>query len=99
MEYLLESRGKTWPVTVKEDHDSLLYLENGWPEFVKDSALVSGDFLVFSYIGNSKFHVGIWDKKGCRKKFPDTKATPRTKLCKYYLNYKLGCVSPDCTFS
>ncbi|KAK1401626.1 TF-B3 domain-containing protein [Heracleum sosnowskyi] len=80
-EYLLESRGKTWPVTLKEVHDNLLYLDSGWPEFVKDSALVSGDFLVFSYIGNSKFHVGIWDKKGCRKKFPDAVANPRTKFC------------------
>ncbi|XP_074369269.1 B3 domain-containing protein Os03g0212300-like [Apium graveolens] len=78
-DYILESRGKTWRVTVKELDDHLLYLENGWTEFVKDSALVSGDFLVFSYMGNSKFHVGIWDKKGCRKKIPDTKAITTTK--------------------
>lgn len=66
---------------MKELNDNLLYLENGWTEFVKDSALVSGDFLVFSYIGNSKFYVGIWDKKGCRKKFPDAKAIPTKKIC------------------
>ncbi|KAL1802312.1 hypothetical protein ACET3Z_030959 [Daucus carota] len=80
-DYLLESSGKTWHVTVKEVHDNLLQLENGWPEFVKDSALAEGDFLVFSYIGNLKFHVGIWDKNGCRRKIQDSNAGERQKFC------------------
>ncbi|XP_063941003.1 putative B3 domain-containing protein At5g66980 isoform X2 [Daucus carota subsp. sativus] len=82
-DYLLESSGKTWHVTVKEVHDNLLQLENGWPEFVKDSALAEGDFLVFSYIGNLKFHVGIWDKNGCRRKIQDSNAGEIQNICEY----------------
>ncbi|KAL3623293.1 hypothetical protein CASFOL_032109 [Castilleja foliolosa] len=57
----------TWQVDVKKI-DEHLFLEKGWPQFVKDNSVEDGDFMTFSYAGNSMFFVKIFARNGCRKR-------------------------------
>ncbi|XP_010245898.1 PREDICTED: putative B3 domain-containing protein Os03g0621600 isoform X2 [Nelumbo nucifera] len=61
--------GKCWPVTVKKI-EKRFYFQKGWQSFVKHHDLVVGDLLVFSYHGNSKFSVKIYDRSACEKQMP-----------------------------
>ncbi|XP_059638500.1 putative B3 domain-containing protein Os03g0621600 [Cornus florida] len=55
--------------------DNNLYFEKCWHEFVEDSSLEFGDFLVFCYGGDSIFFVQVYGKNGCHKEvcFPTRK--------------------------
>ncbi|KAL1350531.1 hypothetical protein HN51_014583 [Arachis hypogaea] len=64
---LVDHEGNSWDVELKKMDDGLLVLKNGWKKFVRDKCLEQADFLVFEYDGNSKFHVKIFSKSGCRK--------------------------------
>jgi hypothetical protein len=44
-----------------------MILQSGWEEFVNEHDLEKGDFLVFSYNGDSQFRVEIYDPSGCEK--------------------------------
>lgn len=65
---LVCSGNRTWSVDVKKV-DNTLSFENGWTDFVKDNSLEPGDFLVFSYLGTSRFNVKIYGKSGCEKSY------------------------------
>ncbi|WZY87805.1 hypothetical protein YC2023_044540 [Brassica napus] len=44
-----------------------VYFEQGWPKFVKDYALVDGDFMTFVYNGDNIFKVSIYGLDGCKQ--------------------------------
>ena len=44
-----------------------MYFEQGWPKFVKDYALVDGDFMTFVYNGDNIFKVSIYGLDGCKQ--------------------------------
>lgn len=69
---------KAWFVNVKEVDGSVV-LEKGWENFVADTCLEFGDFLMFSYNGFSKFKVSIYGKNGCEKEFDARKVEKRGK--------------------
>ncbi|KAM7510272.1 hypothetical protein LguiB_009147 [Lonicera macranthoides] len=58
--------GKIWHVDVEKDKGGL-FLKKGWPDFVKDSSLELGEFLVFRYNGISAFSVRIFGRDGCKE--------------------------------
>lgn len=43
---------------------------DGWPEFAEHYSLTGGQFLVFSYQGDSIFHVRIFDFSCCEIEYP-----------------------------
>lgn len=62
----------------------LLYLEDGWKEFIQDHYVMEGDRLVFKYRGNSIFSVLIFDKSGCEREssyfVKNDKESPSNKI-------------------
>lgn len=60
------SDGKIWSVYVQKI-DRCFFFRKGWREFVEDNFIESGDFLVFHYVGYSKFEVVIYGKHCCEK--------------------------------
>ncbi|XP_065618441.1 B3 domain-containing protein Os01g0723500 isoform X2 [Quercus suber] len=58
--------GNTWHVKLIQQNDDL-FLHQGWPEFVMDHFIESGDFLVFRYDGELHFTVQVFDKSSCEK--------------------------------
>ncbi|XP_077224296.1 B3 domain-containing protein REM9-like isoform X2 [Tasmannia lanceolata] len=60
--------GKSWPVKVKGRINGVFF-EEGWEDFVTDHGLCSGDILVFRYDGNMVFHVTVFDKTACNKRY------------------------------
>ncbi|XP_060173148.1 putative B3 domain-containing protein Os03g0621600 isoform X1 [Lycium barbarum] len=57
---------RSWTVAV-EKNDCDLFFKGGWPDFVQENNLEFGEFLTFSYAGNSKFYVKIYGKNGSLK--------------------------------
>ena len=51
---------------LKQEEEEV-YLEQGWPKFVKDNALVDGDFMTFVYNGDNIFEVSIYGLDGCKQ--------------------------------
>ncbi|KAM7529084.1 hypothetical protein LguiB_032494 [Lonicera macranthoides] len=62
---------RSWRVDMNKV-DKNFYFQKGWSEFVRDNSLMRGDFLIFSYVGNSDFYVNIFDKNNCQKEFTVT---------------------------
>ncbi|KAJ0971591.1 hypothetical protein J5N97_019550 [Dioscorea zingiberensis] len=58
--------GCVWGVEMVRDSGEV-WFENGWEEFVADHSVVMGDFLVFSYTGDSSFRVMLFDRTACQK--------------------------------
>ncbi|KAF8064713.1 hypothetical protein N665_1172s0010 [Sinapis alba] len=60
--------GCVWKVamTLKQEEEEV-YFEQGWPKFVKDNALVDGDFMTFVYNGDNVFEVSIYGLDGCKQ--------------------------------
>ncbi|CAH8301213.1 unnamed protein product [Eruca vesicaria subsp. sativa] len=60
--------GCVWKVamTLKLEEEEV-YFEQGWPKFVKDNALVDGDFMTFVYNGDNIFEVSIYGLDGCKE--------------------------------
>ncbi|XXG63506.1 hypothetical protein AAC387_Pa05g1681 [Persea americana] len=63
---LRSSTRKVWHVKVKTVNNALFF-QNGWADFAKENLIQMGDFLVFVYLGNSKFDVKVFGKTGCLK--------------------------------
>lgn len=57
---------KTWHVDLVQQKESLFF-HDGWPEFVSDHFIESGDTLVFRYDGSMQFTVQIFDQSSCEK--------------------------------
>lgn len=52
--------GDSWTVgLIKEE--GALYFGGGWPKFVEDHSIQTGDFLVFQYDGEAGFKVRVFD--------------------------------------
>ncbi|KAJ4965246.1 hypothetical protein NE237_017095 [Protea cynaroides] len=66
---LRSPNGTWWLVKVKKIKDGWFF-HKGWNRFVKYHSLKVGEFLVFSYRGNSKFRVTIFDRSTCEKVIP-----------------------------
>ncbi|KAK9271015.1 hypothetical protein L1049_026603 [Liquidambar formosana] len=61
--------GATWNVGLTTTGDALLF-KHGWKEFVEDHSLQQNDVLVFTYDGNSRFDVLVFDRGSlCEKEF------------------------------
>ncbi|XP_026396814.1 putative B3 domain-containing protein At5g66980 [Papaver somniferum] len=57
---LRDSTDKLWSVkVVKSGND--YFFQNGWGDFVNHYTLQYGNFLMFNYHGNSRFHVSVFD--------------------------------------
>ncbi|XAR59496.1 hypothetical protein NMG60_11015351 [Bertholletia excelsa] len=61
--------GQVWQVRVKKAN-KMLWLCEGWREFAEYHSIHCGFFLVFNYVGNSKFNVLIFDLSGCEIHYP-----------------------------
>ncbi|KAF9608833.1 hypothetical protein IFM89_011871 [Coptis chinensis] len=57
---------RSWRVSVKKVDDDF-FLCSEWKTFAKDHALQVGEFIVFSYNGNSDFRLKIFGKDFCMK--------------------------------
>ncbi|ESQ31183.1 hypothetical protein EUTSA_v10004496mg [Eutrema salsugineum] len=65
---LVDEIGRLWGVETKaEERNRLVVFQKGWERFANDQSLEFGDFLVFSYDGDSRFSVSIFAKEGCKK--------------------------------
>ncbi|KAK4414263.1 putative B3 domain-containing protein [Sesamum alatum] len=60
----------SWQVSVSRN-DEHWFLGEGWAEFVQENSVENGDFLTFSYVGNSTFSVKVFGPNGCRKSIED----------------------------
>ncbi|EYU22795.1 hypothetical protein MIMGU_mgv1a019847mg, partial [Erythranthe guttata] len=60
---LTTSRGRKWRVRLVEEEDSMV-LKDGWEKFYEDNNLKITDVLLFTYHGNLRFNVGIYDQDG-----------------------------------
>lgn len=58
--------GGIWKVDLVKNSDGFVF-EHGWKGFVADQSLTTGDFLLFSYDGNSRFKVLLFDSTACEK--------------------------------
>ncbi|CAL5369572.1 unnamed protein product [Camellia sinensis] len=58
--------GKIWHVEMEEAENGI-YFKNGWQRFANDHSLVFGDFVLFTYKGNSLFDAKVFGKNGCLK--------------------------------
>ncbi|XP_019232526.1 PREDICTED: B3 domain-containing protein At1g16640-like isoform X2 [Nicotiana attenuata] len=66
--YMLEDlAGESWKVVV-EKNDNDFFFMGGWPDFVWNNNLEFGEFLTFSYAGNSHFYVKIYGINGSLKR-------------------------------
>lgn len=61
------AKRRSWRIDV-EKVDNRLAFTNGWTVFVQENSLKFADFLLFRYVGNSKFSVRMYGKDGCEKK-------------------------------
>ncbi|KAJ8771571.1 hypothetical protein K2173_026748 [Erythroxylum novogranatense] len=63
---LVGPSGNVWSVQlVKNDDD--VFLDHGWPTFVRDHLIACGDLLVFRYDGGLCFTVQVFDQSACEK--------------------------------
>ncbi|XP_021907673.1 putative B3 domain-containing protein Os03g0621600 isoform X2 [Carica papaya] len=73
--------GICFPVVV-ERVEGNLYFKNGWRKFVQDNSLELGDFLVFLYVGNSRFDVELYGRDCCQKEISmSTRRHPKPLSC------------------
>ncbi|GMI68864.1 hypothetical protein HRI_000555700 [Hibiscus trionum] len=61
--------GDTWHVELTRS-DGVVWLQNGWQEFVEFYSLKNGYFLVFKYEGNDTFFILIFDMSASEIEYP-----------------------------
>ncbi|CAM0871951.1 unnamed protein product [Alopecurus aequalis] len=67
---------RLWDVEVVFDGKGDMYLERGWEQFARVHDLGLGNFLVFSYDGNTVLTVKVFDLSMCRRHYhPDDTTT------------------------
>lgn len=64
--FLIGPSGKFWKVSLIKFKNKYFF-EDGWTVFVNDNYMKTGDFCVFTYVGNLHFKVQIFDPSGCEK--------------------------------
>ncbi|KAK7257898.1 hypothetical protein RIF29_32211 [Crotalaria pallida] len=63
---LTSPSGNQWQVTVLKKEDDI-YMQNGWPKFLRDNMVEPHQLLLFTYDGENRFHVQIFGINGCEK--------------------------------
>ncbi|XP_061374995.1 B3 domain-containing protein Os01g0723500-like [Gastrolobium bilobum] len=53
-----------WQVTIYEKGNDI-YIQHGWPQFLRDNLVMHDEFLLFTYDGGNYFRVQIFGKNGC----------------------------------
>ncbi|KAL0343604.1 UNVERIFIED_CONTAM: hypothetical protein Sangu_1247800 [Sesamum angustifolium] len=59
--------GETWNVKLERMNNEQYYFTMGWTEFVEDIKLEKLEFLVFKFIGKSRFDVYVYGILGCER--------------------------------
>ncbi|KAL5557166.1 hypothetical protein UlMin_039402 [Ulmus minor] len=54
--------GSEWKMELTKNDDGRVCFQKDWPKFSEHYSIDVGRFLVFQYVGNSKFHVVILDQ-------------------------------------
>ncbi|KAG7614496.1 DNA-binding pseudobarrel domain superfamily [Arabidopsis suecica] len=81
--FLVDEIGRLWCVETKtEDTEErfCVFFTKGWQSFANDQSLEFGDFLVFSYDGDSRFSVTIFANDGCKKDVGVVSTTDRSRV-------------------
>ncbi|KAG5528683.1 hypothetical protein RHGRI_029377 [Rhododendron griersonianum] len=58
--------GKCWHIEMEEAENGVFF-KDGWQRFVSDHSLELGNFLAFTYHGDTSFDVKIFGTNGCKK--------------------------------
>ncbi|KAK3002795.1 hypothetical protein RJ639_018353 [Escallonia herrerae] len=66
---LVVPNGCVWDVGL-EKADKMLWLHNGWKQFMKHHSIGCGYFFLFKYKGNSTFNVVVFDLGACEIHYP-----------------------------
>ncbi|XP_062000486.1 B3 domain-containing transcription factor VRN1-like [Rosa rugosa] len=66
---LIVPAGRVWQVDLERAHKRIWFVGR-WQKFAEYYSLTDGQFLVFSYQGNSTFHVRIFDFSCCEIEYP-----------------------------
>ncbi|PRQ60669.1 putative transcription factor B3-Domain family [Rosa chinensis] len=66
---LIVPAGRVWQVDLERAHKTIWFV-GGWQKFAEYYSLTDGQFLVFSYQGNSTFHVRIFYFSCCEIEYP-----------------------------
>ncbi|KAK4781535.1 hypothetical protein SAY86_016436 [Trapa natans] len=74
--HLSDLRGSIWNVSLIKLDDEL-YFAHGWPKFVRDHSLETGDLLIFSCVNELRFKVHIFSRTGCTKGFVGYSVAPK----------------------
>lgn len=70
VELRVNDSGRRWNVKVERLNNGLFCFTNGWKKFAEDAALELGEFLVFSLLARSVFHVVIYGSSLCEREIP-----------------------------
>lgn len=63
---VIGSSGEQWQITLLKK-GNCLYMQNGWPQFLRDNSVNLYEFLLFTYHGGNLFQVQIFGKNGCER--------------------------------
>ncbi|KAK9747631.1 hypothetical protein RND81_02G004300 [Saponaria officinalis] len=66
--------GETHQVALVEENDHL-WFQDGWKQFVDRFSIGYGYFMTFTYLGNSKFEVCLFDLSACEISYGDRPTT------------------------
>ncbi|XVF01176.1 hypothetical protein REPUB_Repub04eG0065900 [Reevesia pubescens] len=62
--------GRNWEIRLTKAANGVIWVDQGWHEFVEYYSIRFGHFLVFRYERNSSFKVLIFDKTACEVEYP-----------------------------
>ncbi|KAK1363868.1 hypothetical protein POM88_039429 [Heracleum sosnowskyi] len=94
--FLKAPASSVWNVELKRTSGEVM-LRNGWPEFAAYYSICIGYILLFTYKGNSHFHVTIMDKSGTEIEYPVSSRKEGTGKDFFFLQYFLNCVEKPTT--
>ncbi|XP_075095381.1 putative B3 domain-containing protein At5g66980 [Nicotiana tabacum] len=59
--------GHVWNVSVEKTEDGLLFIREGWEDFINYHYVKGGYFLIFRYEEDSSFTVKVLGSNGCKE--------------------------------
>lgn len=62
--------GHVWNVSVEKTEDGLLFIREGWEDFINYHYVKGGYFLIFRYEEDSSFTVKVLGSNGCKEWVP-----------------------------